>query len=286
MGSASAVVAPVSAQSRAAGHLRVVDAPKFSALPHVVIRDTSLSRDARLLYSVLQMYWWQEGECTASHETLAADMGCSERGLRRYLDELLAAKLIVESAAGVRRSKVYTPASIGQKQPIEEGVNKTPVSDWNTVNRTKPTVQSDKTDTGNRTPLSDSKKKTPVKKTQEEDLPPTGVVVAAVAADQPAIEDAKPKKSKATACPETFPLDAKHFEYAASLGLSEAQARSETSKFLAHHKFKGTRGVDWYAGWQGWMRRAVEYGAPTRTNGNAAPKPTTNGAKGWSIHRD
>lgn len=273
MVSASAVVAPVSAQSHAAGHLRVVDAPKFSALPHEVLFNQSLSRDAVVLYAILQSHWWQGGECWASHAVLATEMRCGLRSLRTYLDELIAAGVITETASGNRRAKVYAPTS-----------NTSKLADCKPSNRQKTTIQSAKNDTSNTSKLADSYKKTQKKKTQEEDIPPIGGS-AAVAADQPAIEEAKPKKSRATTCPETFPLEAKHIEYAAGLGLTEAQARSETSKFLAHHRFKGTRGVDWYAGWQNWMRRSVEYGATTRTNEPAAPKPKTNGAKGWNVQR-
>jgi hypothetical protein len=269
MFSASAVVAPVSAQSHAAGHLRVVDAPKFSTLPHAVLFDRTISRDAVMLYAVLQSHWWQGGECWASHATLADEMRVSERMLRRYLNELIAAGHITEEAAGYRRSKTYRPSSIGTTCQIET-VNQTPVS-----------VQSELHVRTNRNVVSDSYKKTPEKKTQEE-KPPIGGI-AADAAPEPEKATVKPKKSKPTTtpCPETFPLEAKHVEYAAGLGLSEAQAKAETNKFLAHHRFKGTRGVDWYAGWQNWMRRAVEYGASTRTNGTPAQKPRTDGAKGF-----
>ena len=289
MVSASAVVAPVSAQSHAARHLRVVDAPRFSALPHDVIRDTRVSRDARLLYAVLQMYWWQEGECTASHETMAADMGCSERGLRRYLDELLAAKLIVESAAGVRRSKVYTPAPIGQKEPIEDGSNRTPLSDWNAVNRTKPTVQSDKTDTSNRTVVSDSKKKTPVKKTVE-DSTPIGVDAAGAAAKPSAAPARSESAKRATRLPEDADLTDAHVQAAASIGLDRATASAEWPQFKDHHRSRGSTMVDWLAAWRTWCRNSLKfaarkngaYAAPTRTNQPTTPKPSTNGAKGWS----
>ena len=49
----------------------------YSALPHEIMRDTSLSRDARLLYAVLQSHWWQNGESWASHAEMAEEMACS-----------------------------------------------------------------------------------------------------------------------------------------------------------------------------------------------------------------
>lgn len=163
-------------------------AAPYSPLPHDILRDTDLSRDARLLYAILQSYWWQTGECFASHETLAADMACSTRMLRKYLDELIRAKKITERAAGARRAKLYAPCSIGTVVPIEAS-NEKQGSDWDGVNRNFSTGQSEKIDTANTSKSSDSYKKTPEKKTLEEDLPPT-VVVAAAAAPTATIDQA------------------------------------------------------------------------------------------------
>lgn len=243
---------------------------RFSALPHDLIRRADLSRDARLLVAVLQMYGWNGGECSASHETMAADMGCSTRMLRTYLNELICAGIVTEHGAGARRQKVYRLVSIGSTVPIETA-NEKPASDSMAVNRKFSTVQSEISDTGNRKPVSDSKKKTPEKKTKEEDLPPS--VVDAAGAAQPATEAPKAStKSRGTRCPETFDLSEKHLAYAATLGFTPDQARAETDKFLAHHRFKGTVGVDWYAGWQNWLRKALTFAAqqPPR---NGTPRP-------------
>lgn len=142
---------------------------RFSALPHAVIRRTDLSRDARLLVAVLQMYGWQGGDITASHATLAADMGCSTRMLRTYLTELIDAGVISEHAAGARRQKVYRLESIGTVLPITEHHNEKQASDSDGVNRKFPTVQSEISDTFNEKPASDLYKKTKRKKTKEEE---------------------------------------------------------------------------------------------------------------------
>ena len=231
---------------------------RFSALPHDLIRNTDVSRDARLLVAVLLMYGWQGAEITASHATLAADMGCSTRMLRTYLTELIDAGIVTEHDAGVRRQKVYRLVSIGSTVPIETSFNEQPASDWEGVNRKFSTGQSEVFDTFNRKPASDSKKKTPVKKTKEEELPPTGVG-AAVAADPPAEQGKATKSSKGTRCPETFPLEAKHYAYAADPGYADiAKVAAITDAFLNHHRFKGTVGKDWYAGWQNWIRKQRE----------------------------
>lgn len=150
------------------GRLRVVDAPKFSALPHAVLFDRRLSHAARLLYAVLQAHWWQSGVCYASHATLAEEMGVSTRMLRTYLDALIGAGLIVESPHGERRAKSYAPAPIGSTLPIatvesEAGFSLPP------SNRKPVSEQSEARFRLNEKPASDSYKKTPEKKTPEED---------------------------------------------------------------------------------------------------------------------
>ncbi len=181
-GSSTAVAPSMAAPTRATqnrGHLHVVDAPagspKFSALPHEIIRDASLSRDARLLYAVLQMHWWQGTESYASHAEMAAEMGCSLSGIRRYLDELIGAGLIAEGLAGSRRAKIYIRLPIRQNDGIEEVVNTQEMTDCEPSNTSKPEGQSVKTGRVNRSKPTHSYKKTPVKKTPEEDLQPTAV---------------------------------------------------------------------------------------------------------------
>jgi AraC-like DNA-binding protein len=60
----------------------------FAAFPYQVMRDRGLSGGARLAYAFLLMYAWQEGSCFASQQTMAREMGVSERQLQRYLYEL------------------------------------------------------------------------------------------------------------------------------------------------------------------------------------------------------
>lgn len=250
---------------RARPRLTVVDgngaAQKFSALPHAVLFDKRLSHAARLLYAVLQAHWWQSGACYASHATLAEEMGVSTRMLRTYLDALIAAGLIVEAPHGERRAKSYAPAPIGSTLPIAPVESEAGFS-LHPGNRKPVSEQSEVCFRTNEKPVSDSYKKTPEKKTPEEGSPPTGESVAAGAAPEPARPKPPKEKPKATPAPDVFDLTERHFDYARSLGLDEAAARRETDKFLAHHRFKGTRGVDWYAGWQNWMRRAVQYAPP------------------------
>jgi len=60
----------------------------FAALPYMVLRDVSLTMGARLIYAVLLMYAWQEGSCFPGQMRMSADVGISQRNLRRFLAEL------------------------------------------------------------------------------------------------------------------------------------------------------------------------------------------------------
>ena len=114
----------------------------YSALPHVIMRRADLAPAVRLLYAILQGYAWQGSECRASHETMAAELGCSVRMLRVYLDKLIEAGLVTEHDAGYRRQKVYRLVPVGTVLPIE-AVNKKPASDSTEFNRKSTTVQSE-----------------------------------------------------------------------------------------------------------------------------------------------
>jgi hypothetical protein len=149
-----------------------VDGP-FSALPHAIIRRTDISRDARLLVSVLLMYGWQGGDITVSHATLAADMGCGLKSLRVYLDELIAAGIITERDAGRRRQKVYTLTVNTSKTTHWEPVNTAETTDCPPSNAQFLPVQCVVFDQSNTSKTTHSKKKTPEKKTKEEDTAPT-----------------------------------------------------------------------------------------------------------------
>lgn len=289
---------PTTERRVTARHLRVVDdAPTFSALPHVVVFDNTLSAGARLLYAVLQSYWWKTGECFASADTLAENLGVSERQIRRYLGELIDARHIVERQHGRGRSKAYAPRVSESHQKSDTGVrfeagNRTPTSDFDRDVSGKRTPASDlaredgadsepKADTsvqGKRTNLS-----APLRRLPEEDLPDTGVdrggVVAADAAPPPKPSKMKPRasskapKSEVTTAPDAIDLTDRHLAYAAEYGFHDpVRVRAITDHFLSHHRFLGTRGKDWYAGWQGWIRRqrdidderAARRGGPTR----------------------
>ncbi|MBI3734105.1 MAG: Rrf2 family transcriptional regulator [Chloroflexi bacterium] len=79
----------------------------FAALPYVVLRDTRLSIGARLSYAVLLSYAWQKESTFVGQRQMAADMGISERHLRRFLAELSHAQYIAVMRADKRFGNTY-----------------------------------------------------------------------------------------------------------------------------------------------------------------------------------
>jgi biotin operon repressor len=79
----------------------------FAAFPYLVMRDTQLSLGARLTYAFLLMYAWQEGSCFASQQKMAADMGMSDRHLRRFIAELKASGYIRVEREDMRFNNTY-----------------------------------------------------------------------------------------------------------------------------------------------------------------------------------
>jgi hypothetical protein len=61
----------------------------------LVLKSTELSRGARLLYMALDNFQRLGSECWPGQKTLCEIVGCSSRGLCRYLDEIVKAGLCV-----------------------------------------------------------------------------------------------------------------------------------------------------------------------------------------------
>lgn len=85
-------------------------------VPNLVLRDSSLSCTARLLYAVLKSYSWQTGQCWPKQETLMQDLGVgSDHTLRAALRELQHAGLVE-----VKRRRLGKPNLYTVKEPVEQ----------------------------------------------------------------------------------------------------------------------------------------------------------------------
>lgn len=278
---ASTVVASMSAQTPAAGHLRVVDAPKFSAMPHAVLFDNALSAGARLLYAGLQTYWWKSGECFASHATLGRDFGVSERQIQRYLGELMKAGHIVERRYGRGQSKVYAPAKHDTDVVLESG-NTTDLSPL-APNTTDLSVKHDRFVAGNTTDLS------PISRCTEEDsLKEEDPIVGG--ADAPRRPRKGTSERRASRLADDAALTDEHVQAAEAIGLSRTAAGAEWAQFKDYHRAKGSTMLDWLAAWRTWCRNSLKFGARQKPMRGAKTQDTETPLKPtdmscWSVRR-
>ena len=152
-------------------------------------------------------------------------------------------------------------------------------------NRSPVTTEPLTGDQANRSPVSNRRRRT------EEDTSgrkkTTGGTVAADAAPTPPAEHTDPPKpprraprgqKPITTVPDAIELTGQHLAYAAEYGFADPKrVRAITDAFLSHHRFKGTKGRDWYAGWQGWIRRQREMDDERASRGGQRVLPARNG---------
>jgi len=60
----------------------------FTQIPNVILTNKDLSIGAKLTYSMLLKYCWYDNKCFPGQETLAENLGASERSVRTWLKEL------------------------------------------------------------------------------------------------------------------------------------------------------------------------------------------------------
>lgn len=96
-------IAPPSAGAQ---HDPPISAPGYAIAPNAVLRDARLSRDARLLYVLLDGHAGKSGRVRVGDATVAAELGASESSFYRWARELVAAGLITRKGTG--RSAITT----------------------------------------------------------------------------------------------------------------------------------------------------------------------------------
>ncbi|HZG69531.1 MAG TPA: helix-turn-helix domain-containing protein [Herpetosiphonaceae bacterium] len=85
----------------------------FTQIPNVVLRRLGLSPGAKLTYVMLLSYAWQDGACFPGQETLARDMGFTDRSVRTYLKELQEHGLITIRQRGLNLTNLYILNRLG-----------------------------------------------------------------------------------------------------------------------------------------------------------------------------
>lgn len=79
-----------------------------------------------------------------------------------------------------------------------------------------------------------------------------------------------PSGQTATTIPEDIALTSDARASAEIAGMPPGDVDVEWSKFVGHHRHKGTVGVDWYAGWQKWVGQSKQY---RRSPGGGSQRP-------------
>jgi biotin operon repressor len=79
----------------------------FTQVPNHLLRSDKISAGAKLAYTMLLSYAWQNDFCFPGQERLAKDMGAGERSVVRYIQELEKERFIIIQRRGQGRANLY-----------------------------------------------------------------------------------------------------------------------------------------------------------------------------------
>src|SRR5918996_1689519 len=79
----------------------------FVQIPRFILLHDELSYGAKVAYGVLLGYAWQDDFCFPAQRQLAIDLRCSDRWVRKFLDELKKAGYIDWKQQGLNRPNIY-----------------------------------------------------------------------------------------------------------------------------------------------------------------------------------
>ena len=85
----------------------VLTAKGFTQVPNHVLKSEKISPGAKLAYTMLLSYAWQNDYCFPGQERLAKDMGSGVRSVVRYIQELEQHDFIKVKRQGQGRSNLY-----------------------------------------------------------------------------------------------------------------------------------------------------------------------------------
>ena len=89
----------------------------FTQVPNYVLKEFDISPGAKLAYTMLLSYAWQNDFCFPGQDTLAADMRVSLRSIGTYIKELETVELLTVTRRGLGRSNLYKLSSAGRTTP-------------------------------------------------------------------------------------------------------------------------------------------------------------------------
>lgn len=79
----------------------------FTQVPNFLLKSRHLSAGDKLAYAMLLSYAWQKDSCFPGQETLAKDLGLSDRSVRTHLKSLERRGLLNIRRRGQGRTNIY-----------------------------------------------------------------------------------------------------------------------------------------------------------------------------------
>ena len=79
----------------------------FTQVPNFILTNKQLSVGAKLYYAMLLKYAREKDYCFPGQQTLAEDMGSSERSVRTYQKELEDAEVLEVTQRGLGKTNLY-----------------------------------------------------------------------------------------------------------------------------------------------------------------------------------
>lgn len=84
-----------------------LSAQGFTQVPNHILKSNKISPGAKLAYTMLLSYAWQNDYCYPGQERLANDMGSGVRSVVRYIQELEKEDFVKIKRRGQGKSNVY-----------------------------------------------------------------------------------------------------------------------------------------------------------------------------------
>ncbi len=79
----------------------------YTQVPNFLLRMKSITSGDKMTFAMILSYKWQNDSCFPGQATLAKDMGVDERTVRRHIQALQTAGLLVIQQRGQGKTNVY-----------------------------------------------------------------------------------------------------------------------------------------------------------------------------------
>ena len=100
----------------------------FTQIPNVITRNPKLSMQAKFMYGLLLSYAWQNSKCFPGQKKMREDTGAKVDTIRKYIYELVDAKILDVKPRGRGKTNVYIFKALtsGQETPQRGACKKPP----------------------------------------------------------------------------------------------------------------------------------------------------------------